>query len=136
MEKHQYICPKCGCQQYESDRLQATGGNFAKIFDIQNKKFVTISCCNCGYTELYRQTGSEGCLSVPGKSGVVTRPDHVKVKAFDCEMNEFELVGEGLLARAICHECDHLSGDLFVDKVEGELTDVDQEEDETEEGDE
>ena len=51
MEKHQYICPKCGCQQYESDRLQATGGNFAKMFDIQNKKFVTISCCNCGYTE-------------------------------------------------------------------------------------
>ncbi len=49
MEKHQYICPKCGCQQYESDRLQATGGNFAKMFDIQNKKFVTISCCNCGY---------------------------------------------------------------------------------------
>lgn len=47
MEKHQYICPKCGCQQYESDRLQATGGNFAKMFDIQNKKFVTISCCNC-----------------------------------------------------------------------------------------
>ena len=82
------------------------------------------------------QTGDEGCLSVPGKSGVVTRPDHVKVKAFDCEMNEFELIGEGLLARAICHECDHLSGDLFVDKVEGELTDVDQEEDETEEGDE
>ena len=82
------------------------------------------------------QTGSEGCLSVPGKSGVVTRPDHVKVKAFDCEMKEFELVGEGLLARAICHECDHLSGDLFVDKVEGELTDVDQEEDETEEGEE
>ena len=60
MEKHQYICPKCGCQQYESDRLQATGGNFAKMFDIQNKKFVTISCCNCGYTELYRQTGGEG----------------------------------------------------------------------------
>lgn len=60
MEKHQYICPKCGCQQYESDRLQATGGNFAKLFDIQNKKFVTISCCNCGYTELYRQTGGEG----------------------------------------------------------------------------
>ena len=53
MEKRQYICPKCGCQQYESDRLQATGGNFAKMFDIQNKKFVTI-------TELYRQTGGEG----------------------------------------------------------------------------
>ena len=61
------------------------------------------------------QTGDEGCLSVPGKSGVVTRPDHVKVKAFDCEMNEFELIGEGLLARAICHECDHLDGRLFKD---------------------
>ena len=41
MEKRQYVCPKCGCQQYEADRLQATGGNFAKLFDIQNKKFVT-----------------------------------------------------------------------------------------------
>lgn len=79
------------------------------------------------------QTGSEGCLSVPGKSGVVTRPDHVKVKAFDSEMNEFVLEGEGLLARAICHECDHLSGDLFVDKVEGDLVDVNLEE-ELEEG--
>ena len=43
MEKKQYICPKCGCQQYESDQFQATGGNFAKIFDVQNKKFITIS---------------------------------------------------------------------------------------------
>ena len=60
MEKRQYVCPKCGCQQYESDRLQATGGNFAKLFDIQNKKFFTISCCNCGYTELYRQNGGDG----------------------------------------------------------------------------
>lgn len=55
MEKQQYVCPKCGCQQYEADRLQATGGNFAKLFDVQNKRFVTVSCCNCGYTELYRQ---------------------------------------------------------------------------------
>lgn len=70
------------------------------------------------------QTGSEGCLSVPGKSGIVTRPNYVKVKAFDVEMKPFELEGEDLLARAICHECDHLNGELYVDKVEGELIDA------------
>ena len=70
------------------------------------------------------QTGPEGCLSVPGKSGTVTRPDHVKVKALNENMEEYVLEGEGLLARAICHECDHLSGVLYVDKVEGELEDV------------
>lgn len=59
-QKVQYICPKCGCQQFDSDQFQATGGNFAKIFDIQNKKFITISCRSCGYTELYRAQGSEG----------------------------------------------------------------------------
>ena len=75
------------------------------------------------------QTGSEGCLSVPGKSGIVTRPDYVKVRAYDLSMDVFELEGEGLLARAICHECDHLEGDLYVDKVEGELVDVASEED-------
>lgn len=67
------------------------------------------------------QTGDEGCLSLPGKSGTVTRPNYVKVRAFDEEMNEFELEGTELLARAICHECDHLDGVLYVDKVEGEL---------------
>lgn len=70
------------------------------------------------------QTGPEGCLSVPGKSGTVTRPNHVKVKAYDAEMKPFELEGEELLARAICHEIDHLNGELYVDKVEGELMDV------------
>ncbi|MDD4850686.1 MAG: zinc ribbon domain-containing protein [Gemmiger sp.] len=60
MEKREYICPKCGCHSYEADRLQATGGNFAKLFDVQNKKFVTVSCCQCGCTELYRQMGSDG----------------------------------------------------------------------------
>lgn len=60
MEKRQYICPKCGCEQYEADQFQATGGNFAKLFDVQNKRFTTVSCCNCGYTELYRQTGNTG----------------------------------------------------------------------------
>lgn len=70
------------------------------------------------------QTGHEGCLSVPGKSGIVTRPNHVKVRAYDEEMQQFELEGEELLARAICHECAHLHGDLYVDHVEGELMDV------------
>lgn len=70
------------------------------------------------------QTGPEGCLSVPGKSGIVTRPNHVKVRAFDENMEEFELEGEELLARCICHECAHLHGQLYVDLVEGELTDA------------
>ena len=70
------------------------------------------------------QTGQEGCLSVPGKTGVVTRPDYAKVKAYDEDMNEFILEGEGLLARAICHECEHLDGHMYVEKVEGELEDV------------
>ena len=69
------------------------------------------------------QEGYEGCLSVPGKSGIVKRPNHVKVKAFDIDMNEYTLEGEGLLARAICHECAHLEGELYVDLVEGELID-------------
>lgn len=69
------------------------------------------------------QTGEEGCLSVPGKHGIVTRPNYVKVRAFDEEMKEFEIEGEELLARAFCHEIDHLSGKLYVDLVEGELKD-------------
>lgn len=69
------------------------------------------------------QTGEEGCLSVPGKSGQVTRPNYVKVKALDRDFNEFILEGEELLARAICHECEHLDGHLYVEKVEGELHD-------------
>lgn len=74
------------------------------------------------------QTGYEGCLSVPGKSGIVTRPNHVKVKAFNEKMEPYELEGEGLLARAICHECAHLDGQLYVELVEGELMDVGEEE--------
>ena len=60
MEKREYICPKCGCQHYEQGQFQATGGNFAKLFDIQNKKFATISCTHCGYTELYRMNSDDG----------------------------------------------------------------------------
>ena len=70
------------------------------------------------------QTGEEGCLSVPGKSGVVTRPDYVKVRALNEDMEEIELEGEGLLARAFCHEIDHLDGHMYVELVEGELHDV------------
>ena len=70
------------------------------------------------------QTGTEGCLSVPGKSGTVTRPNHVIVRALDEDMNAFELEGEELLARCICHECEHLHGHLYVERVEGELKDV------------
>ncbi len=79
------------------------------------------------------QTGYEGCLSVPGKTGIVTRPNHVKVRALDAEMNPFELEGEELLARAICHECAHLDGQLYVELVEGELMDVEPAEESTEE---
>lgn len=70
------------------------------------------------------QTGNEGCLSLPGKSGIVTRPNYAKVKAMDENMQEFVLEGNGLLARAICHECDHLDGKLYVELVEGNLEDV------------
>lgn len=70
------------------------------------------------------QTGQEGCLSVPGKSGQVTRPNYVKAVALDINMKPFELEGTELLARAICHELDHLDGHLYVEKVEGELMDV------------
>ena len=79
------------------------------------------------------QTGSEGCLSVPGKAGEVTRPMKVTVKAFDRELHEFTLEGEELLARAICHELDHLEGKLYVDLVEGDLYDVTAEPEEGEE---
>ena len=76
------------------------------------------------------QTGPEGCLSVPGKSGTVTRPQKVTVRALDADMEPFELTGEDLLARAICHECAHLNGQLYVELVEGELEDTTYEEEE------
>ena len=60
MEQQLYQCPKCGCTTYETDQFQATGGNLAKLFDVQNKRFVTISCTRCGFTELYRSETSGG----------------------------------------------------------------------------
>lgn len=80
------------------------------------------------------QKGQEGCLSVPGKVGIVTRPNHVRVKAFNEKMEEFEIEGEELLARALVHEIDHLEGHVYTEIVEGELMDVTYEEPEGEEG--
>jgi len=74
------------------------------------------------------QTGEEGCLSVPGKSGVVTRPNYVKVKALDENMEEVIYEGTELLARAFCHEIDHLHGIVYVSKAEGGIHDVAREE--------
>lgn len=76
------------------------------------------------------QTGDEGCLSVPGKAGQVTRPMKATVRYTGEDGAEYELEGEELLARAICHECDHLDGKLYLDLVEGELHDTTYEEDE------
>ena len=70
------------------------------------------------------QTGDEGCLSVPGKAGIVTRPNEVTVRFTGEDGNTYDLEGTELLARAICHECDHLDGKLYVDLVEGELHDT------------
>ena len=76
------------------------------------------------------QTGNEACLSVPGNTGSVTRPNYVKAVAQDEELNEFEIEGEELLARALVHEIEHLDGHLFVEKVEGPLMDVEMVEEE------
>lgn len=76
------------------------------------------------------QTGNEGCLSVPGKTGIVTRPNYVKVVAQNENMETVEFEGTELLARAFCHEIEHLDGHLYVEKVEGELMDTTNYEDE------
>ena len=80
--------------------------------------------------DIGEQTGEEGCLSLPGKAGIVTRPNYAKVKALNEDMEEVILEGEGLLARAFCHEIDHLDGKLYTRLVEGEVHDVNYEEEE------
>ena len=69
------------------------------------------------------QTGQEGCLSVPGKAGNVTRPNHVVAEAFDLDMKPFTIEGEELMARAICHELEHLDGKLYVDSMIEDVSD-------------
>lgn len=78
------------------------------------------------------QTGQEGCLSIPDKAGIVTRPNHVIAKALDRNMKEYTIEGTELLARAICHELDHLDGHLYDELAEGPLMDVTYDEDEEE----
>lgn len=70
------------------------------------------------------QTGEEGCLSLPGKYGIVTRPSYVRVRFLNEEMKEVEMEGEELLARAFCHEIDHLEGEMYMDKTEDGVHDV------------
>lgn len=72
------------------------------------------------------QTGQEGCLSVPGKVGIVTRPNYAKVKALDENMDEIIVEGTELLARCLCHEIEHLNGIMYVDKAEGPLMDTEE----------
>lgn len=72
------------------------------------------------------QTGQEGCLSVPGKVGIVIRPNYAKVKALDENMDEIIVEGTELLARCLCHEIDHLNGIMYVDKAEGPLMDTEE----------
>lgn len=74
------------------------------------------------------QTGEEGCLSVPGKAGCVTRPNKVTVRAYSLKMKQYEITGTELLARALCHEIDHLDGVVYVEKVEGELHNANEQE--------
>ena len=78
------------------------------------------------------QVGQEGCLSVPNKVGVVRRPNHVIAEAYDLDMNLYTIEGEGLLARAICHELDHLDGIVYTTLVEGDLIELDDENEEDE----
>ncbi|KRM55305.1 zinc ribbon domain-containing protein [Lacticaseibacillus sharpeae] len=60
MEQRQYVCPKCGNESYDQDQFQATGGTFSKLMNVQNKRFITISCTRCGYTELYKAETDKG----------------------------------------------------------------------------
>jgi len=78
------------------------------------------------------QNGTEGCLSVPGKAGYVTRPEHVIVEAFNEEMQPITVEGHALLARALCHEIDHLDGHMYTELVEGDLLEVRYDDDEEE----
>lgn len=73
------------------------------------------------------QRGMEGCLSVPEKAGIVTRPNYVRIRAFNEDMEEYEIEGEELLARALIHEIEHLDGHMYVEKAEeGRLYDPDE----------
>ncbi len=78
------------------------------LFELINPRIVAVSG---------EQEGQEGCLSLPGEWGTVKRPMHVTVRALDRNGNEIEVTGHGLLARALCHELDHLDGKLYIDRA-------------------
>ena len=111
------------------------------IHDMYDTMYVVIDVDGTPYTMINpkiletrdEQSGSEGCLSVPGKAGIVKRPNYVKAEAWNEKMERYEVEGEGLLARAICHELDHLDGVMYVDLVEGDLYEVGAADDEDEE---
>ena len=93
------------------------------VIDIEDENGL-IELVNPVITERSEETqcGREGCLSLPGRQGIVTRPMRVTVEAQDRHGKPFTLNGEGLLARAICHELDHLDGHLWIDCADRELT--------------
>ena len=94
------------------------------VIDVSEEQNSPIVLINPVITHMEgEQRGSEGCLSVPGKAGIVIRPNLVRARALDLDMNEIEIEGEEFLARAIIHEVEHLDGKLYVDKVDGELVD-------------
>ena len=98
------------------------------VIDVSEEQNSPIVLINPVITHMEgEQRGSEGCLSVPGKAGIVIRPNLVRARALDLDMNEIEIEGEEFLARAIIHEVEHLDGKLYIDKVDGELVDVEAE---------
>ena len=98
------------------------------VIDVSEEQNSPIVLINPVITHMEgEQRGSEGCLSVPGKAGIVIRPNLVRARALDLDMNEIEIEGEEFLARAIIHEVEHLDGKLYVEKVDGELVDVEAE---------
>ncbi|MCD7826464.1 MAG: peptide deformylase [Clostridiaceae bacterium] len=103
------------------------------VIDVSEEGDSSVILINPEIVELSgEQTGQEGCLSVPGKAGVVTRANYARVKALNEKMEEIVVEGEGLFARALQHEIDHLSGVMYVSKVQGQLLDTRQEEEQEE----
>lgn len=99
------------------------------VIDVMDDNPLTLINPEIIYTD-GEQTDDEGCLSIPGKCASVTRPMYVHCRAYDEEMNEFVVEAEGLLARCICHELDHLDGILYAEKANEPLKDVERDEEE------
>ena len=97
-------------------------GILRRVFIIETEETGLVECINPEILETVgKQIGEEGCLSVPGRSGIVERPAVVKFKAFNRNGEPFQMVVKKLAARAICHENDHLDGEIYVDKMTEEV---------------